>query len=1120
MSVSLYYREFSDHFPVAHQLQEQSKEHLWGVINYLYTAKESMEKKQTIAKVRWKEVKQKKIMYFLYSINCWVEMKWEPRYRVLDWALEEQFLEDIIGINIPPYSLKIVPSGKGKPSFVPQEEEDWEILEMIVQQSQAINTPQGRKKIALEECPSPPDHVQSGNGKKIEVEKCQEITNGFRLLLKPKVQPDDLHGLTFDDAPSDMSIRYHGNEYPRDLRFSDNDGNFYNLTSVDNKFQVDKGKIKSKFLKAHNEIQYKVKKAGVAHERKGFEVELGEAEMDEREASSATIDPRYYFFDQDIKEVWLKEFVYQSDKKNKIRVFRKNDDSFHIWLERLPDPETELYFYLPKNLANIQHQINAAEHLREMPLQHHRNLLRLFENPVKSKKFWPGITRRTHLEEKDWCFLTDSEKNGTDQQREFVEIAIDTPDFAFLEGPPGSGKTTALAELVYQLCLKNKKILMVSNTHYAIDNVLEKIIDEEVSKEVISPIRIGSDKDRVDRQVREFYLDNVAEIIRKKTGLNEKEAAVLSLETANLVCGTSTGLGADPRMKLVKGKPAPKLYDYLIIDESSKSTFQEFLYPALFAERWVLAGDVRQLSPYTEEKELVANVENLKCMNREHQRALLILFRLASYRKKWKEGVHINNPFPEERWLIVEDPPVLEYLIFELEKRLEMDGDNEGNEIKGNGLPGLVVYIKSEYDSSPRGAIVYLRPEEVVEQGDKGIFLHCADWVLVDPDCLYIVQQYLPPTLMPIDEISNNQFLARSRYWMKDGESTRKLKEGFWDRGRTYTTYWELQENMQKFFKKYLWSEEWVWRVKRINELKLMDENRKKEEIIREVNFLSPTTGRKGTDSTVMIEKLDDVRAIAFPSILESLQEGIPVDRRSRRVSFLSTGFKEASPEIWNSRHILLEYQHRMEETISKIPRDCFYRGEALKDANTIIGRRVNIGFTFPEDEQIPILGWKQVVGKENKGRNHEEAREIILFLDCLEKWARQNPPHSTEKQYWNVAVLTFYLGQESLLVDELRKWTHQDQRKSRFEKGNLRLIVGTIDRFQGREADVVLLSIRNTHRMGFLDSMNRMNVGITRARYQLILFGNKRWFGGYGCKVDAWKKLAGSAKDFSIRRG
>jgi len=53
---------------------------------------------------------------------------------------------------------------------------------------------------------------------------------------------------------------------------------------------------------------------------------------------------------------------------------------------------------------------------------------------------------------------------------------------------------------------------------------------------------------------------------------------------------------------------------------------------------------------------------------------------------------------------------------------------------------------------------------------------------------------------------------------------------------------------------------------------------------------------------------------------------------------------------------------------------------------------------------------------------------------------------------------------------------------------------------------------------MGFLDSMNRMNVGITRARYQLLLFGNKKWFGGYGCKVDAWKKLANRAKNFSLR--
>ena len=57
----------------------------------------------------------------------------------------------------------------------------------------------------------------------------------------------------------------------------------------------------------------------------------------------------------------------------------------------------------------------------------------------------------------------------------------------------------------------------------------------------------------------------------------------------------------------------------------------------------------------------------------------------------------------------------------------------------------------------------------------------------------------------------------------------------------------------------------------------------------------------------------------------------------------------------------------------------------------------------------------------------------------------------------------------------------------------------GTVDRFQGREADLVLLSMRNTSRVGFLDSPNRLNVAVTRARQQLVVIGNAGYFARCG---------------------
>ena len=52
-------------------------------------------------------------------------------------------------------------------------------------------------------------------------------------------------------------------------------------------------------------------------------------------------------------------------------------------------------------------------------------------------------------------------------------------------------------------------------------------------------------------------------------------------------------------------------FDVMIIDECSKTPFQEFLVPARYAAKHILVGDIRQLSPFTDREQIVANLENL-----------------------------------------------------------------------------------------------------------------------------------------------------------------------------------------------------------------------------------------------------------------------------------------------------------------------------------------------------------------------------------------------------------------------------------------------------------------------------------------------------------------------------
>jgi len=785
------------------------------------------------------------------------------------------------------------------------------------------------------------------------------------------------------------------------------------------------------------------------------------------------LDPRAAFCEGDVREVWT-EAHHRTDSI--IAVRRVDADRYQLLLERLPPEGSSLY--LPVDVRSLQLQRRALSQLSEAPLPHHQGLLRLCEDPERVR--WPAVAS-VALDDPRWRSLTDSTRSGTDQQRRFVEKALGSPDLALLEGPPGSGKTTAICELIQQLVEQGQRVLLCASTHVAIDNVLERLL---ASRSPIDAVRIGR-LAQVDDEVRGTQLDARVEALverwrqapamRRYAGELKEMAERTIIMAANLTCGTTMGIVNHP---LFRGRNSTMPHwDVLIVDEASKTLIQEFLVPALMARRWIIVGDVRQLPPFTDRAAIVANLRDLVDQDdrpsfpRDHQRACLLLFRLLRGRVRQ----------PGMRWLLVEPPGLLDWI----ERELEAE--------PAEGLSVVRVVPKLR----PRTGQVHLVAVDRLDAGaPEALHLAAADWVLVEDDLLPRVSSQLPssvllstdPTAGPHGRPESDPLFFRQAYWLTRAERLPRPYRDERSRRGDVTTLEDGQANETAWLSRHDLAQELAWRLTRVHELRHGRNQRERDRLDRDLRHLRP----RATDISEALSELED---IGLPSILEVLQEGIGEERSQRR-SALTLGLRHGNARPFEARFESLTHQHRMHPELSAFPREAIYGATALHDANTITQRDATIGWTF---DRFPTRSaWVDVVGREQRGVNRDELAAVEAVLGTVVEWAASaGPPARNDPPRWQIACLSFYAKQDREMAQLLQRVAGSRDRGTRFTMRGvpLELVCGTVDRFQGREADLVVLSMRNTRRIGFLDSPNRLNVAVTRARQQLVVVGNARYF-------------------------
>lgn len=102
--------------------------------------------------------------------------------------------------------------------------------------------------------------------------------------------------------------------------------------------------------------------------------------------------------------------------------------------------------------------------------------------------------------------------NFDDEKRNALSKALGLKDALAIQGPPGTGKTRLIEEIIIQYTNQNPthRILLSSQTHVALDNVIERVLSRSQEIEIV---RIGKlDDPRISNACQDLILDRKTEM--------------------------------------------------------------------------------------------------------------------------------------------------------------------------------------------------------------------------------------------------------------------------------------------------------------------------------------------------------------------------------------------------------------------------------------------------------------------------------------------------------------------------------------------------------------------------------------------------------------------------------
>jgi DNA replication ATP-dependent helicase/nuclease Dna2 len=182
------------------------------------------------------------------------------------------------------------------------------------------------------------------------------------------------------------------------------------------------------------------------------------------------------------------------------------------------------------------------------------------------------------------------------EQNLAVERALQMHDYLLIHGPPGTGKTSVIAEIVKRFRMQGQRVMLAAFTNQAVDNMLKRL-DAEGIRDFM---RLGSARN-VDSAIEQHLMKRL--VGDHANSEDAVEAVQDVLRNIPIVASTTATWSSDkyqsPSSDSTEevGNSAPFQFDVAIIDEAGQLTVPAILGALRFAKRFILVGDEKQLPP-------------------------------------------------------------------------------------------------------------------------------------------------------------------------------------------------------------------------------------------------------------------------------------------------------------------------------------------------------------------------------------------------------------------------------------------------------------------------------------------------------------------------------------------